>query len=171
MWNPEEHTDADNIQWAFLRASEWRLWPLFVFQPVVPILLWFYPFFQVILTIILITFGWWFYIASTFTPNTSIDTAVYYTKLKLLTSPVAAFAIWSNEHPFVAALALAWPFFGNIIVLWLLMVPMAVFENTKKGRAARIGAIHKRMMIKLGYVQGNSGYIRNEAVMADPLSQ
>jgi hypothetical protein len=38
-WNGEEHNDDENFLWAWLRAVEWSLWPLFIAQPIVPFLL------------------------------------------------------------------------------------------------------------------------------------
>ncbi len=44
MWQPSEHSDEENLRWSWLRAVEWRGWPGFLAQPVVPILLlWWTP--------------------------------------------------------------------------------------------------------------------------------
>jgi hypothetical protein len=29
MWNPDRHPDEENLRWAWLRAIEWKHWPLF----------------------------------------------------------------------------------------------------------------------------------------------
>lgn len=171
MWNPEDHLDEENIRWAFLRAHEWRHWPLFVSQPIVPVLLCFYPCVLVVLSLTLLTFAWWFSVASKFTPNTSIDGAVYFTKLKLIVSPVMAIDIWQNGYPIAAVLALAWPVLGNVMVLWLLMLPEAVLSSTPRAQAAKSGVIQKRLMGKLGYHCDDSGYIRSELGAGIPLSR
>ena len=39
MWNPEEHSEDENVQWCGLRAIEWGRWPLFLSQTIGPLLL------------------------------------------------------------------------------------------------------------------------------------
>ena len=45
VWNPEEHTNEENLRWSLLRGIEWGIWPAFLSIPVVPISL--------------IFFSWW----------------------------------------------------------------------------------------------------------------
>ena len=42
MWTASEHSDEDNLQRAQLRGIEWIGWPLFLSQPIVAVLLYFY---------------------------------------------------------------------------------------------------------------------------------
>ena len=39
MWNPEVHSEDENVQWCGLRAIEWGRWPLFLSQTIGPLLL------------------------------------------------------------------------------------------------------------------------------------
>jgi|SRR6516164_934128 hypothetical protein len=57
-WNPDEHSLEENLRWALLRAMEWLTWPNFISQPIVPILLYFYPWPWVIGSVVLISFAW-----------------------------------------------------------------------------------------------------------------
>jgi len=46
-WNPGEHSDDDNLRWSWLRAAEWGRWPVFLCQPIAPVLLIWLPWQQV----------------------------------------------------------------------------------------------------------------------------
>jgi hypothetical protein len=63
-----------------------------------------------------------------------------------------AFWIWQSGRPWVAVLALLWPFVGHLLVGWLLMFPEAVLASTSRGKAAQIGVIQRRLMSRMGYV-------------------
>lgn len=39
LWNPHENSDQENLRWCWLRAVEWGKWPLFVSQPLLPLML------------------------------------------------------------------------------------------------------------------------------------
>jgi hypothetical protein len=120
MWIPEQHSDDENVLWAWLRANEWKHWPLFMAQPIVPVLLYLYPWWWVIASLAVVTFAWRLVVTPRFTPSTSVDNAVYFVLLRFVTSPVMAYLIWENDHSWVAALALFWPLAGNAIVSCLL---------------------------------------------------
>jgi len=153
MWLPEQHSDDENLRWALLRAIEWKNWPLFLSQPVVPVLLYFYAWPWVIGTVAIATFVWWFIVASQFTPATTVDLAVYFVYLRFISSPLVAYLIWQGGRPWIAVLALLWPFVGTTLVGWLLIFPEAVLASTAWAKAAQIGVIQRRLMIRFGYVR------------------
>lgn len=151
MWKSTQHSDDENLRWALLRAIEWKHFPLFLSQPVVPVLLYFYPWSWVIGLVVIVTFAWWFIVAGQFTPSTVIDVAVYFVYLRFMASPIMSFVIWQNGHPWIAGLALLWPLVGNGIVLWFLTFPQAALDFTARAKAAQIGVIQRRLMSRLGY--------------------
>ena len=51
-WNPGQHSDDDNLRWSWLRAVEWGRWPVFLSQPIGPVLLIWLPWQQVALLVI-----------------------------------------------------------------------------------------------------------------------
>jgi hypothetical protein len=153
MWKPTQHSDDENLRWALLRAIEWKHFPLFLSQPVVPVLLYFYSWPWVIGSVVIVTFAWWFIVAAQFTPSTAVDVAVYFVYLRFVASPIMAYAIWQSGRPWIAGLALLWPFVGNGIVLWFLMFPQAALGFTARAKAAQIGVIQQRLMSRLGYVR------------------
>lgn len=157
MWKPERHSDDENLRWALLRAIEWKHFPLFISQPIVPVLIYFYPWPWVIGLVVIATFAWWFIVAPQFTPPTAVDIAVYFVWLRFAASPLMAYWIWESGHPWTAGLALFWPFAGNGIVLWLLMFPQAALASTARAKAAQIGVIQGRLMGRFGYTHRDVG--------------
>jgi hypothetical protein len=153
MWKPAQHSDDENLRWALLRAIEWKHWPLFLSQPVVPVLLYFCPWPWVIGLVVIATFVWWFIVAPQFTPSTAVDLAVYFVNLRFVASPLMAYGIWQSGRPWVAVLALLWPFVGHWLVGWLLMFPQAALASTARAKAAQIGVIQRRLMSQFGYVR------------------
>jgi hypothetical protein len=48
--------DCDRI--LLLRSTEWANWPLFILQPIVPILLLFVPWWEIIIGILILSYAW-----------------------------------------------------------------------------------------------------------------
>jgi len=161
MWKSDDHSDDDNLRWAWLRAVEWRHWPLFISQPIIPLLFYFCPPVLVIGGITIVTFVWWLIVPARFTPVILVDFSVYFVWLRFGTSPVSAYFLWQNGEQWTAALVLFWLLAGNWIVLWLLIIPQAALSSTERAKAAQIGLIQERLMRRLGYsrIRGE-GYIR-----------
>jgi hypothetical protein len=153
MWRPERHSEDENLRWALLRAIEWKHWPLFLSQPVVPVLLYFYPWPWVIGLVVVGTFAWWLIVAPETTPSLNIDLTVYFVYLRFLASPMMAFLVWQSGRPWAAVLALLWPFVGTSLVGWVLVFPEAILDSTARAKAAQIGVIQIRLMARLGYIR------------------
>jgi hypothetical protein len=153
MWKPNEHSDDDNLRWALLRAIEWQQWPLFLAQPIIPVLLYVYPWPWVIGVIAALTLVWRVTVAARYTPSSAIDTATYFVLLRFVSSPVMAYLIWEKGHSWIAGIALFWPWAGNFIVNCVLMIPEAVLQAAQIGKGAEIGVIQRRLMNRFGYVR------------------
>jgi hypothetical protein len=153
VWKPDRHSYDENLQWTLLRAIEWKHWPLFLAQPVVPVLLYFYPWPLVIGLVVVATFAWWLVVAPHSTPSTAVDIAVYFVYLRFVAAPLMAYSIWHDGRPWIAALALLWPFIGHGIVGWVLMFPEAALASSARAKAAQIGAIQHRLLGRFGYTR------------------
>lgn len=151
MWKPAEHSDDDNSRWALLRAMEWINWPIFISQPLVPILLYFYPWPWVIGLVALITFVWRLIVVPVVASPTLAYIGPWVVMLRFAASPIMAFLIWQKGDWWIAALALLWPFVGVMIVLWILAIPQSLVSLTALGQATEIGAVQRRLMAALGY--------------------
>lgn len=57
-WNEYEHTDEENLKWSWLRAVEWGAFPIFVTQPIIPFLIFFFDWKIIIGVIIICNWLW-----------------------------------------------------------------------------------------------------------------
>jgi hypothetical protein len=57
-WNPRAHSDEDNLRWCWLRAVEWGRWPIFLSQPVAPVLLLWLPWTAVVAGTVILNILW-----------------------------------------------------------------------------------------------------------------
>jgi hypothetical protein len=156
LWKPDEHSLEENLRWAHLRAMEWLTWPNFISQPIVPILLYFYPWPWVIGSVVLISFPWRMVVAPVVVSPTLADAGVWFVKSRWVTSPIMAFLIWQTTDDYLtAALALFWPLVGAAIVIYavgLLRMPLSLIFPAW-GRATEIGAVQRQFMAAVGYVR------------------
>lgn len=137
LWNAAEHDDAENRRWAWLRAIEWGVWPRFVSQPVIPILLIFYPWYWVVAGLILTTYLWMGVRYKWVSVNLA-DIGCLFVRIKWITSPIAAIILYRDGHAIVGSLALFWP--------------LATLFLTLTGPTARVGKIELMFMQKIGYI-------------------
>jgi hypothetical protein len=112
MWIAAEHSDQDNLQWSWLRAVEWIGWPLFMSQPIVPVLLYFYEGW-ILLSVFLLTLLCRVTVLQWFVSVRLADIGPLFVLLKFLACPLMAVLIWQQGHHIIAALALLWPLAGG----------------------------------------------------------
>lgn len=141
MWNPDEHSDEENLQWCGLRAMEWGGWPAFLSQGVGPIALVFVSWGQLALAVLAVNILWAVFVRYRITNVSAAYVGAFTAALPWLTCPTSAIYLWLHGRRGQAALALVWP-----PVAWLLaMIP-----------PAKIGVIQKQFMAQLGYVPTSS---------------
>jgi hypothetical protein len=56
--NPQLYTDEENLKWCWLRAIEWGECPLFLGQLIGPIMLFVFPWWSVLLAVVILTWAW-----------------------------------------------------------------------------------------------------------------
>jgi len=135
QWNPTEHSDQDNLTWSWLRAVEWGRWPLFISQPVAPILLVFLPWKHVVIGTVVTNILWAIFIRYTFVSVPAASFGVYLAKLKWITCPFCAVYLFATHETVAATLSLLWP---------LVIVPLGILPTTQ------IGRLQKMFMSRLG---------------------
>lgn len=109
-WNDDEIK-----RWLWLRAVEWAALPAFVSQPLVPILLIFFPWYWVLGTVV--TLGvLWCPIRYLFV-NVAVATAaaLFVAWLKWPTAVGSAIYLFLHHHPLPAVIALLWPLLGGFV--------------------------------------------------------
>ncbi len=104
MWHASEHTDDENVRWSWLRAIEWVNWPLFVSQPVVPVLLYFFPWPGVVGTVVLVSFLWRAFVVPFWLAPRLADAGPLFVLLKFLTCPVMAYLLWQRGQTLIAVI-------------------------------------------------------------------
>lgn len=135
-WQPHEHSDQDNLQWSWLRAVEWGRWPIFLSQPIVPVLLIWFPWQPVVIATLLINIAWALFARYKFVSVPAARFGASFVRAKWVFWPAAtAYMLFVGRHP-ECWVALAWPF---------LIFPLGVFTPTS------IGRIQTEFMRSLGY--------------------
>lgn len=135
-WIPGEHSDQENLTWAWLRAIEWGRWPIFISQSIAPFFLLFFPWPAVVVGSILLNLLWAGFVRYRFV---NIKAAYYGTivvRLKWVTCPAVAIYLYSAGELVGAVLALLWP---------LLIFVIGALPSTE------IGRIQNMFMSELGY--------------------
>jgi hypothetical protein len=107
--NSMQYTDAEARQWLLLRAMEWKNWPSFISQPVVPILLIFYPWFTVLAGVFLLDVIW-AGIRYRYINVPAATNAVYLVTICKWPAAIgSAIYIFLHHNYLSGALAIAWP--------------------------------------------------------------
>ena len=133
-WNPVHHSDQDNLTWTQLGATEWGRWPIFLSQPLAPILFLFFDWKAVILGVVVANLLWAILVRYQFVSVPLAYLGALLVRLKWLTCPSAAIYLFLRKEPIPALVALFWP---------LLIFIIGVVPTTQ------IGRIQKMFMAKL----------------------
>jgi hypothetical protein len=136
MWNANDHTNDDNLRWAWLRAIEWGAWPIFISQPVAPVAMLFFHWWPVVLTTFIVTVFWTFFISRTIVVPAMAFWGAVVVRLKWVTCPMAAYMLWERGLKGTAIVAFFWP---------LLIVFLLPFGTPA------VGEIQKMFLRCLGY--------------------
>lgn len=142
FWNASLHTDEENQRWCFLRAIEWKGWPNFVSQPIIPVLFAFYPWRKVVVAMVVVDFTWLF-LRNVFI-NLKLGSIgalfVLYTKWPASLLMGMYFLITGNY--LLAGMSVFWP-----VLISIPFNPLMIMIGFGPG----IGIYEVRFMRKLGY--------------------
>jgi hypothetical protein len=156
MWIAAQHSVQDNVNWSWLRAIEWSDWPVFMSQPIVPVLLYLYDWRWILLGVFLGTLLWRVTVLQWFVSVRLAGVGPFFVLLKFLTCPLMAFLIWRQGHYIVAVLALLWPFAGATIINWALAIIHGILGSfvpvLSPERTIHVGPIQNRFLNALGYI-------------------
>ena len=108
MWDIHEHSEEENVRWLVLRSIEWKNWPAFISQPILPVAIIFFEWWKV-LAVILVAEVVWTAIKYRYVDPTLSDVAVFFVKLKWISIAASLVYFLSNASYSLALLALAWP--------------------------------------------------------------
>lgn len=140
MWNPNENSNDENMRWCHLRAIEWTSWPLFVAQPIAPVALLFFSWWNVALVVFGASVFWVFVVRDKIVIPSLAYWGCLVVRLKWILCPVAACILAYRGTLGIAALALLWPV--ATLLLQMIVLPL---------KPVRIGDIEMMFVRSLGY--------------------
>lgn len=135
-WNAAQHPDEVNLRWSLLRAIEWGRWPIFLSQPVAPILLLFLNWKAVVSSVIVVNLLWAIFVRYRFVSVVAAYWGAVMVKVKWVVCPAAAVYLFTRGDKIGAAISLFWP---------LLIFIVGAVPTTQVGR------IQNLFMARLGY--------------------
>lgn len=135
-WRPSEHSNEDNLRWCWLRAVEWGRWPIFLSQPIAPVLLLWFTWTYVVPGTIVLNVVWALFMRYRFVSVAAADAGALFVLLKWISWPVSAALLFMWHRQPEAWIAALWP---------ALIFFLGVFPTT------RIGRIQIMFMRALGY--------------------
>ncbi len=135
-WDPTLHPDEVNLRWSLSRAIEWGRWPIFLSQPVAPILLFVLDWKAVLLGTIVTNLLWARFVRYRFVSVAGAYWGATLVRLKWFTCPMAAVYLFTRGEPALAALSLFWP---------VLVFVIGALPTTQVGR------IQSMFLARLGY--------------------
>ncbi len=134
-WNPSEHSDQDSLTWSYLRAIEWGRWPIFLSQPIAPLLILFFDWKAVVICVVVANAAWAL-VRYQFVSTSLAYFGALFVKLKWLTIPTVSVYLFSRGRPLSEIITLLW----LIIIFIIGIVP-----------TTQVGRIQKMFMNALGY--------------------
>lgn len=148
MWNAHEHSNDDNTRWTWLRAIEWINWPLFFSQPIIPVLLYFFPkyYISIIVWLIAIDALWQLIISRHFVSALIANFGALFVRLKLITCPIMSLLLWQSHQSFLLILmALLWSYV-TLLIQVTINVPLGICFKT-----TYVGPVQNLFMSAIGY--------------------
>jgi hypothetical protein len=130
-------TEPEIRRWLWLRAVEWKGWPTFVSQPVIPVLFIFYPWFWVLGGLFFLNVLW-AGLRYRYINVAAVTNAVYFVSFcKWPTAIVSAAYLFLHRSYLAGSLTVAWP----LGLCGLITVP------------GQTGRIELMLAKKIGYVE------------------
>lgn len=115
FWNPKYHSFQENSRWCQLRAIEWGKLPLFLSQPLAPILLLYITWWKLIISILLLSYLWnlarYKFVSVIFA-----DFTATLVKLKWPTSIGFGVYFFINQLYLLALLSTLWPLISMLLI-------------------------------------------------------
>jgi hypothetical protein len=145
VWNSVTHSYEENLRWCKLRAMEWARWPLFISQPIVPILLSILQWEILIPLVFFIELYWSVYIRYRFVNVNIAFIGPFISKVKWLTCPAMGFYFFFEKDIVTGIIALLWP-----IIIFPVGFLSSFVVTVFTGNPAMIGIIQNMFMAEIG---------------------
>jgi hypothetical protein len=140
-------SEGELQRWLYLRAIEWSVWPAFVSQPIVPVLLIFFPAIWVLVGLLITDFLWRFIRYSFVSPSLANDGAFFVVILKWPSAIGSAIYLLVHQRYGMAVLALLWPLLAGFV-----SAPGSLLVAVGAGRPTLVGQIELELAKRIGHV-------------------
>jgi hypothetical protein len=141
-----QYDEPELQRWLHLRAIEWCAWPVFLSQPILPLLLIWFPTVSVLVAVVAAEFLWRFVRYSFISPRLASAGATFVVFLKWPCAIGAAIYLAVQHRYLVALLAILWP-----LVASLASVPVTLIAALF-GRHTLVGVVELELAKRIGYV-------------------
>ena len=115
LYDPDDYSFEDNRRFCMLRAMEWARLPLFISQPIAPLLLLFYDWWRIIAVIMLLSYLW-IIIRDKFISIPIAVFSMYFVKLKWPSSLIMFIYFLIKGNIFLGLFSLFWPFISLLLI-------------------------------------------------------
>lgn len=140
------YTDFEIERWSHMRAIEWSNWATFVSLLAVPVLLIFYPWYNVLIGLFCSVVAWQFIQHTFVNVRLSEISCLAVAWFQWPAALVGSIYLFMHGKIWVAVLALLWPLIGTFVVM-----PLGLALGYL-GTQRSIGSIELALAKKLGYV-------------------
>ncbi len=123
-----EFSGEEYAKWSSLRAMEWGIWPAFLSQAILPILILFISWWQVIIAVEILVIIWAF-IRYQYVDNRLAGLGVYVSMFKMITIPISVIILVLRGSYLLAVLPIAWTFLAAFSALLVGGTKIGVLEK------------------------------------------
>jgi hypothetical protein len=141
-----QYSEPELQRWLHLRAIEWCAWPVFLSQPLVPLLLIVFPPVPVLVSVVAAEFLWRLVRYAFVSPRLASAGATFVIFLKWPCAIGAAIYLAIQHRYLVALLAILWPLIASIA-----SAP-ATFIAALFRRHTLVGVVELELAKRVGYV-------------------
>lgn len=122
------YTDDQKLKWSWLRSVEWGIWPLFITQPIVPILFIFFEWWHVIIAVIILTWLWAF-IRYQFISLTLAWYGAYFVTIRWIVSIIVGLYFLSEKNLFLAIISGLYPMIIMVLKFFVPTTQVGILQD------------------------------------------
>jgi hypothetical protein len=146
----DTYTDAEIERWLQLRALEWSSWPIFLSQPVLPVLLVLYPWQPTLIALLCIEAIWHFVQYAFVSVRLSDISCLFVVWLKWPAAIVSSIYLFVHGRYALGVLVLAWPLIAVFVGMPINL--LIGFLGVRRS----LGSISLALARRIGYVGGET---------------
>jgi len=146
----DTYTDEEIARWLQLRALEWSSWPIFISQPILPVLLVMYPWKPVVIALLCVEAIWQFVQYAFVSVRLSDISCLFVVWLKWPAALGSSIYLFVHGRYALGVAALTWP-----AVAVFVGMPVNLLIGVLGARRS-LGSISLALAQRIGYVGGEA---------------